>query len=95
MILFGKLVIFFDNLIFSDLKTSDLLQFIDDGGFPIFPADTKETAPANTNVTNTSSGGSNNTKTPSGKVIKIIRSLLIDNSETFNYPTFFRINNVV
>ena len=58
-------------------QTCNYYYSIYDGGFPIFPADTKEAAPPSTNVSNTSSGGSNNTKTAPGKVIEIICSLLI------------------
>ena len=48
------------------------LQFIDDGGFPIFPEDTKESAAATTNITDTSSGAPNNAKPPPGRVRRII-----------------------
>ena len=53
-----------------------IFQFIDDGGFPIFPEETKEVAPVVTNPTNQSSVGTTAIKPANGRVQIVIFSLL-------------------
>ena len=45
-----------------------IFQFIDDGGFPIFPEEAKEAAPVTNNVNNTSSNEPNTAKPANGRV---------------------------